>query len=268
MITETERTRLFQSFRTQDERTEFAKILDNAVRCHKQHVQRFSGFFDPCKARKFAHAVLSVKNLNVCCAAFGGYDHCERQIIGVSPKTQPLEQTDFPIAVIQAAYNSKFSRTLTHRDFLGSLMGLGIERHYIGDIALSDSAALIVVHGKMAGYIFANLEKAGRTTIKTTLLSTDKVAFPASKKEARRLSVASLRLDGVIAAAMCLSRKAAANLIAAEKVFINWVPCTQAAKEVSAGDFVTVRQYGRMEIGAITGNTKKGRIVLEVFVSV
>ena len=264
-MTGAEKAGLLKRLTDMDERMAFSKALDSAIRCHKQRVQAFSGFLDPFKVRKFVPML--VQNLHIQCMAFGGYDGCERQMIGMSPKGIPIAPADFPVAVVNVSYHGKFSRTLTHRDFLGAALGLGIERHCIGDIVLSDAFALIVVHIQMADYVCANLVSVGRTAVKASAQSWEAAAFPIPERETKRITVASLRLDSMVGAAFRLSRSSAAALVDKEKVFVNWSVCAAASKTLAPADMVTVRGHGRFEVGDIVGQTKKGRTMVEIQIS-
>ncbi len=255
---------LLKQFQDDGLKLEFSKICDNVSLCLKRNEPVYSDFLDPHKAGSFLH-VLQQARVEVACCGFGGYEGSERQIIGVAPRDMPLDAEDFPIEVAHIQYHAKFSRPLTHRDFLGALLGLSIERHLIGDIVLVPEGALAVLHRKMAGYVEANLDKVGRAGVKVRLGSWKEAAFPETEKTAKVLLLSSLRLDNVIAAAFHLSRSKAAALVDAEKVLVNWLPASSGAKNVAQGDTITLRGTGRIVIGQVMGTTKKDKFRLEIF---
>lgn len=259
------REALLNQFSNAEQKLEFSKILDGAAVCLKQHEPVFSGFLDPLKAGAFVHAVLREESLPVNVVSFGGYPQAERRMLGLCPGDMALSDEDFPIDAVEMTYNAKFGRPPSHRDFLGALLGLGIERRSVGDIVPAPGRALVVVHRKLAGYVCANMEKAGSTRVKADVKRLADVTFPQSSKQARKITLSSLRIDNVVSACFHVSRREAAALIAAERVYVNWIPVSGPSKPVSEKDAVTVRGMGRVEIGEMAGRTKKGKWILEVF---
>ena len=226
---------------------EFAKILD----CAKRY--KFTDFFDPMRVAKYKK---SLENMGIFSYDVGGYDMAERRILGFDINKTP------PITSIHCTYNAKFNTNPGHRDYLGSISGLGIDRGKIGDICIVPDGAVVFVHKDMADYICMNLKKAGHTPIKICInekdISLDKVL------ESRHINIQSMRLDAIIGAAFKLSRSTAQDLIDAEKVFVNW-QIGKKAQILKEGDNITLRGKGRIKIGEILGQTKKDRIRLVIY---
>ena len=156
-------------------------------------------------------------------------------------------------------------RVLSHRDILGSLMGLGITRQSAGDICmLSDSEAVACINSKLFDYIREEFVKAGSDGVRITKIE-DPSSFVFERQfEEKPVTVASLRLDGIVSAVTGLSRTKAAEHITAGLVQLSGIIQTDSASEVVVGDTVTVRGYGKYLIASTDGLTRKSRIRLQV----
>ena len=167
----------------------------------------------------------------------------------------------FAIACVEAAWNGQFAR-LTHRDVLGAVMGLGIERELVGDILPASDTARIICDAKIADFIVNNLTMIGAVGVKTAL--SDLAAIPPREERTKeiRATVASLRLDSIAAAGFGISRSRAADDIAADKVKLNWQSAASASKTIKEGDVLSMRGRGRVEVTEVRGQTKKGRTVV------
>ncbi len=256
---------LLKGIKNEDERMLCARALDKAMMTIKCCEPQFSDFMDPYKMGVLCRLINKELCFGLNTMIWGGFAYAERRMLGFYPDYEEPEEKDFPIACVEISYNGKFSRELSHRDFLGSVLGLGINREKTGDILLEENRAYIFAEKEVASFICANLERVGRTGVKTKLLSTySKSAKPG---EERRITVTSLRLDAVLCGAFNLSRSKVADLIKGEKAFINWGPAISGAKTVSKGDMLTLRGTGRVMLKEIQGITKKDRVavVLEIF---
>jgi RNA-binding protein YlmH len=248
-----------------DEKIFFAKSLDRAAVAEKTYSPAFSDFIDPYKAHKLASAFKGDTTKAVC---YGGYDESERMLVGFFPEYSIQDGEDcyklFPISAIEIAYNAKYSRTLTHRDFLGSVLGLGITREKIGDIIPEEDRAVMYVIDDIAGFICVNLERVGHTSVQCRVL--DDYTPKAAETTEKKFTVPSLRLDAVLSDAFNISRAKASALIKGEKAFLNWHCEVNTSKPVSEGDVITLRGMGRVKIKEVMGTTKKDRILINTVV--
>ncbi len=167
--------------------------------------------------------------------------------------------------------NRRFADELTHRDYLGALMNLGIERECTGDIRMlkgDHTGALIYVRTDMADYIADNLTKVKHTvmTCRRMSLSELKEQGYTGVQEYEELSVnvASERVDAVISAVFRAARQKAADTINAERVYINGRIVSSAGKNLKAGDKVSVRGAGKFIYDGISGTSKKGRLFADI----
>ena len=253
-------------FKETEDRLEFAKALDRA-RASKSHAT-FTDFMNPQRCVVFLQQFMK---MDVDAGAYGGYEDAERKMLGFGisdpavghGKHEPDGEypNTFPITPLAITYNGRFSRQLTHRDFLGAVLGLGLTRGKIGDIRMGEDGAIMYVSNDVAAFITESLHEVGRTSV-TATPHTEVPGIEETGTE-KRITAASLRLDAVISMAFHLSRGKAAALIEAEKVFVNWA-IAKKTRELREGDIVTARQIGRLRVDSIIGATKKDRVALIV----
>ena len=190
---------------------------------------------------------------------YGGYDNAERCVAAFGDG-----DTDFPIVCIRIEpANKKFADKLTHRDFLGSLMNLGINRSKLGDILIKDNIGYLFCLDSIAPYICENLTRIKHTTV-VCKLAESLPEFANELPEVSEINVSSLRTDAVISAVYKLSRSEASRLFAQEKVFINAVALHKEGTVLKDGDRVSVRGYGRFIFEKELRRTKKDRAVVAV----
>ncbi|MCL2841484.1 MAG: YlmH/Sll1252 family protein [Defluviitaleaceae bacterium] len=248
---------MFNPFKEAEDKLQFAKLLDRLTAAQKKHQPTFSDFLDP--ARCAAFLTLLEKHAEILPKAQGGHENAERKMIGFIPEF--LEDSTFPITPIAITYNEKFSKAPTHRDYLGAILGLGLDRGKIGDILLGESGAILYTSNDIVIFICEYLTQVGRVSVKAdtnqTILGTESTGIQC------RITVPSMRLDAVLGAAFNISRGKASALIDSDKVFVNWKP-TKKTHIIATGDAITVRGLGRVFIDSVEGNTRKDRIVLKV----
>lgn len=203
--------------------------------------------------------------------AYGGYPEAERKVICFLPEDGRREVTpeDFPIACIQfAPANKRFCDELNHRDYLGTIMGLGITREQIGDILVKKDK----VHQSSTAYVFCKKDKADLlseiTRIKHTTIVAKQVDFTqfdwqVEYKEING-SVSSFRLDAIMALAIRASRSQTLSLIQNGSVFLNGRNCTENAKKLEEGDIFSIRGYGKYIFDSANAMSKKGRYHITV----
>jgi RNA-binding protein YlmH len=199
-------------------------------------------------------------------ALWGGYEGAER-CVAAFYTGDPPEAGDWPVVALRLQWNAKFANP-GHRDLLGAMMGLGIEREMTGDIAMGTyrdaPCAYLFALEEVADYIAANLDSAGRASLKVSVATETPQLIP-PEGESLRLTVQQQRLDAVLAAACRLSRGEAQRLIAAGLVKLNHVPQLRPDARLSEGDLISARGYGRVKVTAFQGESRRGRQVVQVF---
>ena len=196
-----------------------------------------------------------------CYTLYGGYEGAERCVAGFG---EISDNSDFPIScVLIEPAGIRFAENLSHRDYLGSVLALGITRETLGDIITDGKSAYIFCRKNISDYITDNLSSVRHTTVKCSAVN-NVPEILTQPPEAREIIVPSLRTDAVISAIYKLSRKSTAALFAQDKVFINAVQCTKSSKTLSENDIVSVRGYGRFIYCGEERKTKKDRAVITV----
>ena len=180
---------------------------------------------------------------------YGGYDLSERQMAVFLPDALYYDY-EYPIQIIEVTPSSKrFAEDLTHRDYLGALMNLGIERSKVGDIIVEDQKGLIFVKEELAEYIADNLTVVRHTNVNTSIGKGVKVDYEPRFEELKG-TVSSIRLDSVLALAYPLSRSKITAQINGYRLKDN--------------DIISVRKMGRIAYDGILSETKKGRYLISV----
>ncbi|MCH5185557.1 MAG: hypothetical protein J1F64_05460 [Oscillospiraceae bacterium] len=189
---------------------------------------------------------------------YGGYNDAERVIFGAFPDWEEPDINEFPISCIKIS--KKYSRTLTHRDYLGSILGLGIERTKTGDIKTDENDAYVFVCEDIAEFIVRGLNKIGSCGVKCEIPEREEIFIPQQEYIFKDEVCASMRFDAIIAAAYNLSRGAAVKLIQGKCAMLNHRECVDLSKEVKPGDLVSLRRYGRFIVHSVGKTTSKGRL--------
>ena len=232
-----------------------ARARDLIKQCERGAAAKFSVFLDGAE-----QAVISeqVGFYGVNMKMFGGYNDAERKILGVFPEWEEPEEDAFPITVlkIKAGYN----RELTHRDYLGTLMGQGIDRSKTGDIIIDGKTAYVFVCADIASYLADNIKKIGNQGADVEICGIGDAQIPEPKRERVGAVCASLRLDAMVSALCNLSRAQSAKLINASLVKVNYRECADVSKTVAENDLISVRGHGRFVFLSADGETRKGRL--------
>ncbi len=231
-----------------------ARVGDMLLLCQKTSVPKFLGFLTPTEA---ASAAASLKNTDKFCF-FGGYEGAERTYLCLMPDW--CDEPFFPITAITLTYRK--GDRLSHRDFLGALMALGINRETIGDILIEDGRAVVFAADDIADFIMTQITKIGSVGVTLQKGYTEPLPNTATVLSLSD-TVASLRIDCVIAALCGFSRGASADAVADGRVSVNSVAVSKTTLCVKPNDVITVRQKGRFKITACDEYSKKGRIILK-----
>lgn len=218
-------------------------------------VPRFVGFLSSSQCAESAPLLRNIKY-----AFFGGYQGAERTILGVFPDWCEIDDSEFPIIPLTFKFNSSY--TLSHRDFLGTLMSLGIKREAVGDILIEKGKAVIFLTTEIMPYVKSQISKVGGVGV-AIQEGIDGKLPQASEVQSLSASVSSIRIDCVVAALCGKSRNGALDLIQKGMVSSNSVGVVKPTALVSNGDIISVRGCGRFKITETENITKKGRIILK-----
>lgn len=188
----------------------------------------------------------------------GGYEQAERRCAVFLP-WDGCEWESGIVCLEIAPSNEKFAEPLTHRDYLGALMALGIKRETMGDIVIQGKRAYLFCLDSIAPYITGQLEEVRRTRVKAIVVEPETIEPPEPPKETS-VNVQSARLDSLVAAVYKLSRGEAQKLFERELVLVNSLPPKSPGMPAKEGDVISVRGHGRFAFVAEAGETRKGRV--------
>ena len=232
-----------------------SKAQDTADLCEKQSCPKFLGFLSPAERIAIERGIALPTGVE--CFYSGGYGEAERTVFACYPDFFDRDDVVIPLSLLRAT--GRELGGLSHRDFLGSLLGLGIKREKIGDIVILEREALIFVSDDICGYILDNLKKVGRAGVTLEKADIYEGLVPEKKTEEIKGTCASLRIDGMIAFALGLSRGEAVSLIKSGKVNVNWEEPRDISTPLKEGDIFSVRGFGRYRFSGIDGMTRKNR---------
>lgn len=198
---------------------------------------------------------------------FGGYENAERCIIRFGNPDELMYEHDYPISCIKISpLNKKFSQPLSHRDYLGSLMNLGIERNNLGDLLIKDIDCYCFSLNRQADTICTELTRINHTSVMCTICDTLPNEIFTTQYEACTIQVNAPRIDSVAAKLTKLSRSKATELFLNKKVFINGRCMENESHMLKEGDIFSIRGFGKFKFERLGGKTKKGNQILEILI--
>lgn len=250
---------LTDRYKDYEDRVLVKGLLDYSRACTRACILRHTDFLDP-RQQKLAEDILSM-NKSIGYTFCGGIPGSERAACLIYSENYEITEEDIPITVLSITW-SKSSRKLSHRDFLGSILGCGIKREKVGDIILDDDSAYVACMSDISRYLLYNLNRVGSVAV-----SVSETKEPHKKEEkvkAIASTVASLRLDSIIATGYGISRARAVETIKSGRVKVNWEDTESASREMKQGDVVSLRGKGRIVLEEIAGATKKDRIRITI----
>ena len=254
---------------TEDEAL-FAHASDLKMQCEDEATVQSTAFLDP-RQRTLLLPLEKSQSEFVRTFYYGGYDGAERLCAVFVPRffEQDNAQDFFrsfpeycPFSLLRLE-KDRFSE-LSHRDYLGALMALGLRRETLGDIITDNGGCFLFCLSSVKRFILENLKSAGRASITVNEAGTDAFLQKNERTQDVFFSVASLRLDAVCGCAFSLSRAKAAQFIESGLVFVNGVQVTKSDKKLSAGDKIVLRKKGKAVLLEVKGESKKGRTHITV----
>ena len=206
---------------------------------------------------------------------FGGYASAERQMAAFLPDALSLrgemswcseeEWVDYPFDILRISpLHAKYAEQLTHRDYLGTILGLGIERAKIGDILVDGTDAVVFVHRTLQSFLMEELTRVRHTQVLVKEISREDFQYEPKYEEIRG-TVASVRLDSLLSLAFSASRTKLSGLIEGAKVFVNGKLITTNSYQLKENDVISVRGYGKFRYNGTGAKTKKNRIYVSVY---
>ena len=234
---------------SRDEEILSSRIEDAFSFSERKRISKFIGFLD-LRQQKIAEITACAIDPSAF-VFYGGFENAERKMFGV-----------FPDYIQDRSAEFSHANELSHRDFLGSLMSLGIKRDIVGDILVGEKISYIVVQSSFAKHIIDSVKKIGNVGVKIRECNENEVVVSKNRFEEQKAIVTSLRLDCVVAALCNKSRAEASKFVTSERVFVNHEIISSCSKNIDENDVISVRSVGKFKIGRCISTTKKGRLVL------
>ena len=194
----------------------------------------------------------------------GGFEEAERKAIIFDGSFNLDKEWENPIKFLNIKLKTDVN--LSHRDYLGSIVGLGIKREKIGDIIVKENSASVIVLKDVAEYILYNLLKIGRISADVEYGSPEDVINSTELKKFKEIkcTVPSLRLDCILSLGFVISRSNSGPLFCENRVFLNWEPESKLSAQVKEGDVISIKGKGRIVLSEVGNITRKGRIAVVI----
>lgn len=238
------------------------RLLELAEKSYDRNIYTYTPFLSLMQQQVF-HAIAD----EVSYAGYmmeGGASVCERKIIRFGTPENLGYEEPFPIVCLKMQpVMEKFADNLTHRDFLGAIMNLGIERSTIGDIFVQEKSGILFCQESIAPYLLENLHQVKHTNIKCAITEDTAVLRNAEPNEVM-ITVSSIRIDSVIAKLYHISRSQSLDLFHSGRIFVNGIITENNSYQLKKDDAVTVRGYGKFIYYGLSGETKKGKARISV----
>lgn len=247
-------------------------VGDRMLKCSSDYMLTSTLFLD---VRQQSLVLSNIKiSDDVRALPFGGFDTAERNVLVFIPYY--FEVSDFdslkdyltenpeenPLTVLHLKKDS-FS-TVSHRDYLGALMGLGIKREMVGDIVVTNDGADIIVMKSVAEYIKAELKSVGKASVSIKEVRFDEISDMVANVHEEIINVSSMRIDNIISACFKLSRSESADAVLSGNVYVNSLQILKCDKKINIGDKIVYRSKGKVVLKEVSGVSKKGRNFIKI----
>jgi len=239
-----------------------ARLKELAHAAYRQNRYMFSHFLTPAELTTLFEMTGELKFIDY--DTFGGNEICERQMVRFGSERIFGYEEDYPISVLLIEPLAvKFAELLEHRDYLGAVMNLGIERDVLGDLVVRDKTAYLFCMDSIADYIMTNLDKIKHTNVKVSKAEGEIQALKRTLKDLEVL-VQSPRFDAVAAAVGRLSRSGAQQLFRDKKVLLDGRVCEDNSMVLKEGSVFSIRGYGKYIYEGCGRETRKGKIYVQL----
>ena len=238
------------------------RFLELARKSYNSDIFTFTDFLGLAEQAVFSE--VKSKIYPTCYTEFGGTDGTERVMIRFGSPDELGYDVPFPIVTLKIEpLSQKFADKLTHRDFLGTILGLGIERAKLGDIVIINNVGYVFASRDIADYILRELSRITHTDVKVSVID-ELPEGSLYRTEEKRIQLSSERVDAVIAKAFCLSRDDAQSLFKRGLVFVSGKEISSPSYTPKIGDVISARGYGRLIYKGQDSTTKKGKLNVKI----
>ncbi len=236
------------------------RVIDKANSCIKNYDVRQTEFLNPYEIKN-AVAILNSES-DIKYTIEGGYDNSERSVIFIYPYYMEYDDIEENLKFIQIEGNFKF-KTISHKDYLGAILNLGIKREKIGDIIIHENFCQVIVSSDICDFIIMNLTKVSRNNVFVKEISKEEIIKSEQNYKDIAFTVSSNRLDCIISGLYNISRQDSLKYINGDRVAVNYEKITSPSKEIKDNTLISVRGKGRAIVVKVGDITKKGRIKVQ-----
>lgn len=245
--------------KNQEEKLLISRFCDHMETAVSRHCYCFSHFLSPAEQSVLLNISKNIWDNEIEMTFMGGFEASERRLAVICPLDFYGKKEQPPLKFLALHYKGE---PLTHRDILGALMGLGIERNRIGDIIDRSNPQIIVCEEGIAEFLLQNFDKAGRTKV---TLEVSSYSEPDNlEDEVVTATVSSLRLDSILAEGFGISRTKAAEVIRRGLVNVNWKVVESPSASIREGDKISCRGMGKIKLQGVGGISRKGRTFVHI----
>ncbi|MDO5041143.1 MAG: YlmH/Sll1252 family protein [Peptoniphilus sp.] len=230
------------------------RLIDKIEIVIKNHTITSTDFLDPYEVR-ISESILN-KFDTISYKIDGGYVNCERAVIYIYPSYLHEIKAD-DVALLSYKNDNNY----THRNILGSLMGLGIERNKIGDIVIGDDYFFVFIKKELYDFVRINMEKISRYNAHWVDEEFREISREYIEK---KVTVSSLRLDVVISQAINVSRSTSNDIIQSKAVKVNFKVEDKNSLPLNPGDIISIKKFGRIYFDEIIGKSKKDKFIINL----
>lgn len=244
-----------------ENRATVSRVIDQAEQAIKTWEVVLTDFFAPPELAEIRAVFGRLTDIHL--VAWGGYPQAERQRLAIARVELPLDETHVELAALEIAGNFLFDPA-THRDFLGAMLGTGIVREKVGDIlVLGERGAQAIVAPEMVDFLMLHFTQVRSVPVKVQPIVFAELKVREPKKKELTTVEASMRLDAIASAGFGISRNKMVDLIGSGDVRVNWKEIATPSYTVKAGDLISIRGKGRLEVGDVAV-TKKERYRIQL----
>ena len=250
----------YDFIRDDETKSSVKKISDKISYVIKNYAPAITEFINPYVAEL---SIPLINSFDIKFELFPSYEHGERKVFILYHDLCDKPDCNEFLAGLRINNKSRF-RALSHKDYLGSIMSLGIDRSKTGDIYVYDEFADIVIHNDISDYIIYNLEKIGTNKIEIEKININDISYKEQQHILLNINSSSMRLDNILKHIINKSREVSANMIKAGDVKINYQIEDKVSRVIEEGDMLSVSKYGRFKISNNLGTTKSGKYRVEI----
>lgn len=243
------------------ERAMLERIRDKVQLVCSSNSPQTTDFMDPYQQQVMESYLKTCKEIKF--LTYGGYPGAERAKIAVMPGSWTAESVDLGISLLELKGSLKF-KELTHRDYLGASLNLGLKREKLGDIIVAEQGAVLIVDSSVVPFLMQNFTQVNTVPVTLEEIDSEQLVVPEERSKEIKGTVASLRLDTVAGLGFGYSRSKIARVIKADHVKLNWQRVNDPSSQIKKGDVISLKGRGRIILENILGESKKGRVRIVV----